>query len=216
MPRRSGFTLTAEHRAKIGAALRGVRKSDAARAAMSAAKKGRPGRKLTDAEKASLRAYRLGKALSPEHRDKLRAAKLVNPVRYWLGKERGPLSPETKARQSASLRGKPAQYPMRRFHYRGVAFRSTWEVRAARALDALGVRWEYESRRFDLVSQTYAPDFYLPDDGAVWEVKGYFGPKSQRTVGLFREQYPEVPLVLLTERGLRLLEQAATERAKAA
>src|SRR5262245_26636571 len=174
--RPKGFTMSPEHRAKIAAAHLGRPKSAATRAAMSAAKKGKPGHRLTDEHKAAVSSARKGKPLSAEHREKLRAAKLANPVRYWLGRERGPLSEETKAKQSASLRGKPAPYPMKRFYYKGVAFRSSWEVRAAQAMDRLGIRWEFEAIRFDLGTETYAPDFYLPDEHAVWEVKGYFGP----------------------------------------
>ncbi len=111
-------------------------------------------------------------------------------------------------RMGMRLRGRPATYPMRRFYYRDVPFRSSWEVRAAKALDVFGIKWEYESRRFDLGTETYAPDFYLPDDNAFWEVKGYFGPKSQRTVSLFRKLNTH-PLVLIGAAELKLLERAA-------
>jgi hypothetical protein len=158
------------------------------------------GRVLSDETKAKIAAAHTGMRHTAEARAKMSATKRAMKIR---------LSPERRAEISAMFKGRPAPYPNRRFYYKGLAFRSSWEVRAATAMDALGIQWEYESRRFDLVSQTYAPDFYLPEQGAYWEIKGYYGPKSQRTIQLFREQYPEVPLVLLTERGLRMLEHAA-------
>ena len=212
----------------------------------------------------------MGKPLTPEHREKLRQAKLRNPVRYWLGKTRPSPSEETRAKVSAANkarpkpegfgfgkhgkgvprpqiaetmrqamgrpevraklrgpnpnkarspehyarlaeanRGTPARYPMKRFYYGGEAFRSEWELRVAKSLDVLGVRWEYEKTRFDLGTQTYAPDFYLPDGNCYWEVKGYYGPKSQATVALFRQQYPAIPLVLVFENAMKALERAA-------
>jgi hypothetical protein len=91
--------------------------------------------------------------------------------------------------------------------------RSSWELRTAQALDALGVRWEFEPKRFDLGTQTYTPDFYLPDGDCYWEVKGYYGPKSRKTVALFRERYPDVRLLLVTEVSMLALERAALKAA---
>jgi predicted nuclease of restriction endonuclease-like RecB superfamily len=154
----------------------------------------------------------VGRVFSPEHREKLRQAKLLKPTNFWLGKKRGPHSVETKVKMSASHRGKPRRIDQHRFEYGGTWFRSTWEVRVARALDALGVRWQYEPKRIDLGTQTYLPDFYLPDDGAYWEVKGFFGDKSRRTTELFRQLRPE-PLVLVTKAVLYQLEHAAARAA---
>jgi len=123
------------------------------------------------------------------------------------------LSDEHYAKLSRERRGQPSRFPMRRFYYAGEAFRSSWELRVATALDALGVRWEYEPRRFDLGSQTWAPDFYLPDGDCWFEVKGYFGPKSQRTVTLFRQRYPDVKLLLVRKDAMEALERAAIQRA---
>jgi len=246
------------------------------RAKMSAAKRGKPGRKLSLEEIEAIKLRMTGRVVSPEARERMRAAKIGKPGNRF-GKTYGPqtpewrwkigcgsrgipkspetrekiratltgmawteerlrnmraacvrperrarlraaltgrtLSPEHCAKMSDRMMGKPAQYPRHWSYYNDRAFRSSWEVRAARAMDALGIRWEYEARRFDLGSQTYCPDFYLPDDGAYWEVKGYYGPKSQKTITLFRAQHPEIPLVLLTEQPLLLLEQAASLRA---
>jgi hypothetical protein len=231
-----GVPFSAEHRARMSASRKGVTKSPEHKAKIAAAHRGKTvPQHLRDQIAAKLQ----GRTLSPEHAAKSRetikaahASSLAPEVRSRAAETQRKrrmsdeqkahlsrlntgkrLSEETKAKIGAWGRGRPASYPMRRFYYKDVPFRSTWEVRAAKAMDALGIRWEFESRRFDLGEETYAPDFYLPDDGAYWEVKGYFGPQSQKTIGLFRGRYPDIPLVLLTERGLRLLEQAVATKA---
>jgi hypothetical protein len=105
----------------------------------------------------------------------------------------------------AKMKGRPCQYPRRWFYHRGFAFRSNWEKLAAIKFDELGIRWEYESYRFDLGSHTYAPDFYLPDQECFWEIKGYFGPKSRKTINLFRERFPDIDLVVANEQVLKTL-----------
>lgn len=163
-----------------------------------------------------------GKVPSAETREKLRAAKLANPTRYWLGKKRGPMPEQTRAainkanvgrRQTADAKAKISKTLFghvaahgRRCPYGDIVFRSSFEVRVARALDSLGVRWSYESRRFNLGSCTYTPDFYLIDDDAYWEVKGWYGPDSRRKVELFRRLFPDVPLVVFTKECIEILE----------
>jgi hypothetical protein len=200
---RPGFRHTAESKALMSARMKESRAKETPEVRSARLR----GRVLSAETRAKISASHMGIKHTPESRAKISATKQRNPA---------VVSPERRAALSAQFRGRPAQYPKRRFYYKDVAFRSSWEVVAAKAMDALGITWEYESKRFDLGTQTYAPDFYLPDDGAFWEVKGYFGPKSQKTIELFRKQYPEIPLVLLTERGLRLLESAASTRALAA
>lgn len=57
--------------------------------------------------------------------------------------------------------------------YAGCRFRSRLEARWARFFDFIGVRWEYEKEGFDLgESGAYLPDFWLPDLGIWYEIKG--------------------------------------------
>lgn len=101
--------------------------------------------------------------------------------------------------------------PPRKWHlheYAGITFRSTWEVRFAKALDALGKKWTYEPKRFPLGGCSYTPDFYLEEDDAFFEVKGWFDPKSQMKVSRFRDQYPEFPLVLVNKQILHQFERS--------
>ena len=104
--------------------------------------------------------------------------------------------------------GKTAPHA-RRVEYGGHVFRSSYEVRFAKVLDRRGWAWEYEARRFDLGTCTYAPDFFVPETGAFWEIKGWFNERSKERVRLFREQYPEIPLIVATQDVLVMMERAA-------
>ncbi len=164
----------------MSAAALGKPKSEATRKAMSEAKKGKPGHPQTDRQKQLLSQRRKGVPWSPEQR-----AKMVGRNSHRWG-----VSPTHAKRE----------------WYKGISFRSSWEVRVAKALDARGVEWSYEPKRFDLGECTYLPDFYLPEDDAYGEVKGWFDDKAQRKASLFRSLYPETPLVVLTKHVLRFLE----------
>ena len=193
---------------------------------------------------------------TPEHREKLRQAKLRNPVRYWAGKTRGPHAeavkekisaanrgrpkpatfgpnlsarltgvprdPDTVAKMTATMRtpvmrahmasqtyGKPLRHAKCRSWHGLIEMKSSYEVRVAAALDRLGVPWQYEPARFDLGGRTYAPDFYLPEDGVFWEVKGWYGPSSRRAVETFRRQHGTIPLVLAGLSVIQMLEASA-------
>jgi len=146
-----------------------------------------------------------GKIFSEESRAKMRAAKLGKPG-PWAGIERGPQSAEWRRNIGLGNKGKPAYYPRQRFYYSGVPFRSSWEVAAAKSFDARGIFWEYETKQFEINETiTYRPDFYLPELDCYWEVKGYFGPQSKETIGLFREKYPEISFIVATEPVLKLM-----------
>ena len=61
----------------------------------------------------------------------------------------------------------------------GIFFRSRWEANFARVLNYLGVKWEYEIKRFNTPHGSYTPDFYLPDQDIYIEVKGRYYPDLQ-------------------------------------
>lgn len=56
--------------------------------------------------------------------------------------------------------------------YKGEMMRSRLEVKWATFFDVWGISWEYEPVGFRLSSGGYLPDFFLPDYGAFFEVKG--------------------------------------------
>jgi hypothetical protein len=121
--------------------------------------------------KRKMSAAAKGRTFSAETREKMRTAKLGKPG-PWTGIKRGPQSAEWRANISAGNMGKPAYYPMRRYHYGGAALRSSWELQLAKAFDQRGIAWQFEPRKFDLGSETYTPDFYLPEQECFWEVDG--------------------------------------------
>lgn len=177
-----GKKKSAETRARMSAARIGVKYSDETRARMSAAKRGKPGRKLQPHEVERFVAWRTGR----EHDER------------------------TKAKMSASRLGVPCPHG-RRETYKGVLFRSSWEVRTAKALDALGIAWEYEPQRFYFKGErfTYLPDFYLPTKGVYWEVKGWMRHGDAAKIAAFRQHYPQHALVIVNSAELRALERAA-------
>ena len=77
--------------------------------------------------------------------------------------------------------------------------RSTWEIKFALWLDENDLKWEYESRRFELIDRTYRPDFYVKDWRLLVEIKGWFHEKHQETIRQFRELYPKKKLIVLTK-----------------
>ena len=208
-----GKVQSPESIAKRVAANTGRKHSAEIRERMSVAAKTRV---FTPEGRAKLSAGRKGRVVSAEARVKLSAAlkgkpktpeHIANAAAGQIGMKRGPLSAEHKAKQSAALKGRPrseehvrkilaAMSKGRRYEYNGHVFRSTYEVRMATQLDRFGIAWQYEPTRFDLGSCSYYPDFYLPDEDAYIEVKGYLGEISKHKIELFRQLYPSTPLLL--------------------
>lgn len=57
--------------------------------------------------------------------------------------------------------------------YNGIMFRSKLEAQWAKFFDVNKIKWQYESEGYELSDGTYyLPDFYLPDQGNFFEVKG--------------------------------------------
>lgn len=66
-------------------------------------------------------------------------------------------------------------YGHKKYQYNGCYFRSSWEVKVAKILDLLDIKWEYEKHQFKYVwndvTRVYIPDFYLTDLKLYLEVK---------------------------------------------
>lgn len=179
----------------------GNKPSDETRAKRSAAMTGNKltaGLKHSEESRAKMSASQLGRKHSAETRAKISAASLGRP----LGEKR---RAQMRGRTNPNWGKTPAS--SKRIEHKGHVFRSSYEVRCADALDRKGIKWEYEPRRFDLGDCTYLPDFYLPEQGVYWEVKGWLGPNSQRKINRFREVHPDIPLVVVTNAVLNLLEK---------
>lgn len=75
-----------------------------------------------------------------------------------------------------------------------VTFRSRLELKFARSLDVLNIRWQYEPRRFSVALDgqvcSYTPDFYLPAQQLYVEVKGQLTAAEIAKYAAFRSQYP--------------------------
>jgi hypothetical protein len=171
---------------------------------MRLAKLGTKRNQHSDETKRKMSVAAKGRTPNDETREKMRVAKLGKPG-PWIGIKRGPQSAKWRANISAANYGRPAYYPKQRFYYRDIPFRSSWEVLLAKAFDERQIKWEYETQKFDLGSETYTIDFYLPEQECFWEVKGWYGPQAKKTVNLFREKFPEVPLVVATKHVLKAM-----------
>ena len=73
--------------------------------------------------------------------------------------------------------------------YRGVKYRSKWEVYVAKLLLYSDLRSKYEPKRFFLTRfLSYLPDFYLPDFNTYLEVKGVLNDKDRKILEAFSKQ----------------------------
>ncbi len=83
---------------------------------------------------------------------------------------------------------------------KNIYFYSRWEANIARLFNLLGVKWIHQAKIFDLVSQTYTPDFYLPEYNIYIEVKNFLWRYSKIRDRKFRKFYPEIILILLLKK----------------
>ena len=88
-----------------------------------------------------------------------------------------------------------------------IYFYSRWEANIARLFNYLGIKWIYQPRTFDLGSQNYTPDFYLPDYSTYIEVKNFLWKYSKIRDRKFRKLYPDINLILLLKKDYLELEK---------
>jgi hypothetical protein len=88
-------------------------------------------------------------------------------------------------------------------HYNGIWMDSTWEIEAAKRLDALKIRWERDTgkHRFRYVdakgnNRHYFPDFYLPDYNTYLEIKGYWTNETHHKMNSVK-QLNQIKLIVL-------------------
>ena len=87
-------------------------------------------------------------------------------------------------------------------HKRCGKFRSKLELRFARFLDILGLKWQYEPRAFPITLRdkvrTYTPDFYIPEIETWIETKGFWrDAESREKVDTFMQQYPTLRFLVV-------------------
>lgn len=90
---------------------------------------------------------------------------------------------------------------------RTIYFYSRWEANITRLFNHLGIKWLYQPKTFDLGSQNYTPDFYLPDYNIYIEVKNFLWKYSKIRDRKFRKLYPDIKLILLLKKDYLELEQ---------
>lgn len=96
-----------------------------------------------------------------------------------------------------------------------VKFAHASEKEFASLLDFYAIRWEYEPRAFPLerdeqgrVTESFSPDFYLPDLDLYIELttlKQSLVTRKNRKARRLRELYPDVRLMVLYARDFRKL-----------
>jgi hypothetical protein len=81
-----------------------------------------------------------------------------------------------------------------------IYFYSRWEANIVRLFNYLGIEWVYQPKTFDLCSQNYTPDFYLPEHNIYLEVKNFLWKYSKIRDRKFRKLYPDINLILLLKK----------------
>jgi len=107
---------------------------------------------------------------------------------------------------STKVTGKTGGYRTRsgksKFHgadYNGTWLDSGWEVRLARHLDKLNIKWSrgnFIPYRLGEKQRKYYPDFYLNDFDSYIEVKGYWTDESRTKISAVISQNP-ITLIIL-------------------
>ena len=88
-----------------------------------------------------------------------------------------------------------------------IYFYSRWEANIARLFNYLGIRWQHQPKIFNLGSQNYTPDFYLPGYNIYIEVKNFLWKYSKIRDRKFRKIYPNIKLFLILKKDYLKLEK---------
>ena len=170
-----GKRLSDETKAKLSLALSGRRIPDDVRRKISDANKKRYARypvtveikkKMSESHKGIPNNW-LGRKHSEESREKMKITNKGKAKSGWK------MNPEW--RRNVAI-GHAKRMPKGDFGpYKGIWFRSEWEVRVAKQFDEWGLNWRYESDVFVLeeLNRAYVPDFKVEGRGFV-EVKGKY------------------------------------------
>lgn len=153
----------------------------------------------------------LGKHHTPESKEKI--SKMANRPEARAKRKAYYERPDIKKYRSTMMKERYANGYC--IHGRGewltfdtktVYLRSSYERRVVKVLERLGLRWEYESKPFNLGDRTYRPDFYLPDLDIWWEVKGWLDESNKRKMETFFSLYPDTFLRMIWLKDIEKLE----------
>lgn len=81
-----------------------------------------------------------------------------------------------------------------------IYFFSRWEANFARLMNFLKIKWVHQPKTFQLTSQKYTPDFYLPEYDAYVEIKNFLSDYSKNRDLEFRTLYPALKLILILKK----------------
>lgn len=95
-----------------------------------------------------------------------------------------------------------------------IYFYSRWEANFARLMNFLNVKWVHQPKRFQLESQKYTPDFYLPEHDIYIEIKNFLSDYSKDRDMQFRKLYPKEKLILILKNDYRELQNKYSEKIK--
>ena len=75
-------------------------------------------------------------------------------------------------------------------------YRSQFELNLARTLNKNGVKFEYETIKFQYIPQprNYTPDFYLPESDIYVVAKGHLTKDDRVKMILVKKQHPELDI----------------------
>ena len=183
------------------------------------------GRTHTQASRAKISGRITGRKLSEEHRRKL-IAHLTGRVPSAATRQK---LRDVKRGRNAPWYGRtpPHAHKVWVNHPAGgkVCVRSTWEAAFADDLTKQGLIWHFEPQVFAVNFMlngkahegTYRPDFWVPELGLWFEVKGRWLDESRAKFDAFRAQYPSEAIIVvdrayLRERGLLPTRNAAQRR----
>jgi len=116
-----------------------------------------------------------------------------------LGKSLDPIKEENrKLKIARSMKGNKngaTSFRRRNILYKGLHFKSGWEIKVAKYLDENNIKWEYETISYSLSeTRSYTPDFSIYENGDLKhiEVKGYFRKENRIKFDEFTEMYPKI------------------------
>lgn len=94
----------------------------------------------------------------------------------------------------------------RKSSYRGVVFKSRWEMLFAKWLTNNGLHYRYEPKTFDVGWFNYTPDFYIREWKKYVEVKGFLSKDFKEKFEFFKKFYsPTVKIVMFGGKKLKAL-----------
>lgn len=99
--------------------------------------------------------------------------------------------------------------------YKGIEFAHPSEEQCAKILDFYGIQWKYEPKTFPIewdkdgnVTQSFRPDFYLPDQDLYIELTTMsqkLVTKKNRKVRKLKEIYPDINIKIFYQKDFKNL-----------